>query len=351
MTDSQLVTAARAKISLPPAPTTSQRPAVVWSRLLLAGCAIGLASALAFEAGRIFVGSNLHVVLPGRVYRSAQPSGADVERRIRDLGIRTIVNLRGTADPASWYLEEARATHQGNVAQEDIRFSAGHLPSPNEVRRFLQVLERSEYPVLLHCRRGSDRTGVASAIVLLLQTSQSVTEAEHQLGLRYGHVAVGRPAFLNGFLGLYKEFLREKGLTHTPEHFREWIEHGYCPAECRCLLERIDWPSYLKKDEACGLRVRVENTSVRNWRFAPGSNAGIHAELAILDERGILVATARGGMFHAEVPPQQSIELVLPVPPIHHPGRYLLQVDMVDEQHCEFHQAGSDILEEEIEVR
>src|SRR5262249_5725542 len=158
-----------------------------------------------------------HTVVPGRVYRSAQQSGPELEHTIARFGIRTVVNLRGNCDPLSWYLDECRATHNGNVSQEDIRFSAGHLPSPHEVRRLLEVLDRSQYPILLHCRRGADRTGVASAMVLLLQTTQGLPQTRHELGPRYGHLAIGRPAYLDGFLDLYQEFLQNEELTHAPQ--------------------------------------------------------------------------------------------------------------------------------------
>ena len=90
----------------------------------------------------------------------------------------------------------------------------------------LEVLDRSEYPILLHCRRGADRTGVASAVLLLLQTASTVQEARHQLGIRFGHIALGRPAYLDGFLRLYEEFLEQQGWAHSPTHFRHWMECG-----------------------------------------------------------------------------------------------------------------------------
>ena len=58
------------------------------------------------EAGRVLLGSNFHTVLPGRVYRGAQPSAADVDRLAKDYGVKTIVNLRGSGIPNGWYMDE-----------------------------------------------------------------------------------------------------------------------------------------------------------------------------------------------------------------------------------------------------
>src|SRR5262249_41159099 len=139
------------------------------------------------EAVRVFFGANFHAVLPGRVYRCAQPSARALEELVARHGIRTVVNLRGCCDPFPWYLAQARATHRLDVCQEDICLSAGRLPSAPELRRLVEVIDRGEYPLLLHCRRGADRTGLASAVVLLLQPGVPLSQARRQLGLRYGH--------------------------------------------------------------------------------------------------------------------------------------------------------------------
>src|SRR5216683_4575552 len=98
-------------------------------RTLLFGCLSGVLVAAGAEAYGVFLGSNFHMVIPGRVYRSAQLSAPELEQTLSAKGIRTVVNLRGSCDPCPWYLDESRATRQRNVCQEDICFSAGHLPS------------------------------------------------------------------------------------------------------------------------------------------------------------------------------------------------------------------------------
>src|SRR5262249_3124174 len=152
------------------------------------------------ELGRVFLGTNEHAVIPGLVYRCAQRSGSDLERTIREHGIRTGVNLRGSNPLIPWYIEEAQATLCTGINQEDICFSAGRLPSFVEVRRLLEVLDRAEYPILLHCKRGADRTGLASAVVVLLRPGSTLADARWQLGLRFGHVAYRRPGYLDEFL-------------------------------------------------------------------------------------------------------------------------------------------------------
>jgi hypothetical protein len=331
--------------------TVLQRRATNPWRAILWGCTLAALLWIGIKAYDVFLGANFHMIVPGRVFRSAQLSGTALEHKLRAWNIRTVVNLRGSCDPCPWYLDESRATNRLNVCQEDISFSAGHLPAVSEVRRLIEVLDRTEYPILLHCRRGADRTGMAAAMVMLLQTDASMGQAGRQLGLRYGHLAFGRPANLDWFLDLYGEWLQSKGLAHTSVLFRHWLEKEYCPGECRCEIQPLEVPNPVVRGQPFALRVRFRNTSIRPWRLQAGSNAGIHASYALWDPLGNFVEFGRAGLFDAEVAPQQSIDLTLALPALAHPGAYRLQVDMVGEQHCFFHQAGSEPLEQELEVR
>src|SRR6516225_9094460 len=89
-------------------------------KLICWGLAAGMGLATGTEIVRLCLTHNLHAVIPGRVYRSAQLAPTDLERVVRRYGIRTVVNLRGTSDPNAWYIEECRTTHQLQIQQADI---------------------------------------------------------------------------------------------------------------------------------------------------------------------------------------------------------------------------------------
>jgi hypothetical protein len=331
-----------------PAP---KAPRASLPRALVYGCLAGAALAVLCEAGRVLAGGNFHAVVPGRFYRTAQPSPARLRRLILTYGIRTVVNLRGPCPTFDWYENECRVGADLDVCQEDLCFSAGRLPSVGEVRRLVEVLDRSEPPLLFHCQRGADRTGLASAVALLLYSDLPLDRACRQLGPRYGHLALGRPANLDRFFDLYRDWLRAAGLEHSPARFRRWAVDEYCPGECRAVLEPLAVPAAVPAGEPFGCRVRCHNTSVRPWRLHAGTNAGIHASFVVGNALGQCVALGRAGLFEAVVAPGESIDLTLAIPALAAPGRYVLMADMVDEQHCCFYQAGSEPLEQEFEVR
>jgi tyrosine-protein phosphatase SIW14 len=88
------------------------------------------------------------------LYRCAQPEDADFAS-IEKLGVRTVVNLRhehGDHLPTNSHLREIRIPM---TAEE---------PTLAHVEAFLKVMaDTNNLPVLVHCRRGADRTGLMVA--------------------------------------------------------------------------------------------------------------------------------------------------------------------------------------------
>jgi hypothetical protein len=317
---------------------------VVYGVLLLAGLFV-LAEGL-----RVLVGRNFHTVLPGRVYRCAQPSPEALEEMVAAHGIRTVVNLRGRCDPFPWYLAEARATARLDLGQEDVCLSAGRLPSAVELRRLVEVFDRAEPPLVLHCRRGADRTGLASAVALLLEPGVPLDEACRQLGPRYGHIRVGRTTYLDDFLALYRQWLA--GREHRAALFRHWLLREYTAGACRAELKRVSpAPLVARAGEPSALTIRARNLGVKPWQFRPTANAGFHVGLHVWDETDRQLHMVRSGLRDATVAPGESMDLVVVIPALERPGRYRLMVDLVDEQQCWFFQTGSEPLEEELQVR
>ncbi len=329
------------------------RPRRSLPRALGYGCLAGALLALAGHVLYVLLGSNFHTVIRGEVYRSAQLSAAALEQYIRAKHIRTIINLRGCCDPEAWYLDEGRVALRNDVSLEDLGFSACRLPSSITLRQLLEVIDRSAYPILFHCHKGSDRTGMASAIALLLRTNASLEEARKQLGFRYGHLPVGKTVYIDEFFDLYQQWLTSHGLTHSPALFRHWADKEYCPGECRCHLELLEpsgQPLHVHGPTPTALRVRCHNTSIKPWRLHPAHNSGTHLIFVLTNDKDQRVATGKSGLFHAVVPPGEFIDLTVVLPGLILPGRYELRLDMEEEQHAFFLQTGSQPLICTVEV-
>jgi hypothetical protein len=317
------------------------------SKSIAAGVVAGLLVVVLTETFNILIGDNFHEVAPGSIYRCAQLSGPRLTYYLKHKQIRTVINLRGCCEPSPWYLDECRACAGHNVSLEDLGFSAGRLPAVDTIRELVHVLEHCEYPILVHCHRGIDRTGMTVAMALLLRTDCSLEDALYQLGPRYGHLPLGPTGNIDRFFDLYQEYLAAKGMAHSRQTFRHWVLHEYCPGECHCRIEVLrpqGQPAVVPVGRPFAVSVRCHNTSVKPWRLRPATDAGIHAVWQLFDEQGAELHMGRSGLFHAEVQPGDSIDLTLSLPPIRQPGRYQLRIDMKDEQHAFFFQLGEDPL-------
>ncbi len=318
-----------------------------WLRLAL----VPIVLMFGLEFGRVYFGNNSHAVIPGLVYRTAQPSPEMLQDAVRAYGIRTVINLRGCGQPFDWYMDECRAVRELGINLEDVSFSANRTPSATELRRLVEVLDRTEFPVLLHCRRGADRTGMASVIAVLLKSDTPLAEARRQLGPRYGHIPLSHTMVLDRFFDLYEAWLGKAGRTHDGETFRHWILNEYGrSAYSYAWVEWTPLQSAIRRGEPLAFRVRVRNTSDRTWPIKAGSYAGMHIGFQIFEPGKPEPIEGRAGKLDREVHPGESWEVTLVLPPLRKPGPHRLLVDMVEENVCWFFQAGAAPHEEELHV-
>jgi protein tyrosine phosphatase (PTP) superfamily phosphohydrolase (DUF442 family) len=299
-------------------------------RTLFRVAGAGLALGLTAEAVRVFLLTNKHTVIRGQVYRTAQLSPEQLQRFIAEKKIRTVINLRGTCTEAAWYQAEARATHAADVSQEDVSLSAKRLPPPNEVRRLIDVLDHTEYPVVMHCQQGADRTALAAAVALLLRTDATLAAARRQLWPRYGHIAGGRTIVIDQFFDYYERWLVQAGKDHTPQTFRDWATNEYCPGPYRAELSVVAPPPDVPAGQGFTLTVRAKNVSVEPWQFKPGASGGIQLRYQLYTAGGTRVFKGHAGRLRATVPPGESIDLTAGFPPVATPGRYLVHTDLLD---------------------
>ncbi len=300
------------------------------------------------EFVRVVVGPNAHTVIPGRVYRTAQLSPQRLEAFIAEKGIRTVVNLRGICVNMPWYLDECRVTHAANVNQEDITLSAKRLPAPAEVQRLIDVFDHTEYPLLIHCQRGADRTGLASTMARLLLTTDTLVAARRQLSPRYGHLPVGLTAVMGQFFDYYEQALAERGETHTPDRFRRWVNTEYCPGPYRASLQLLTTPQF-PAHRGFSFTIRAVNTSIQPWRFTPGAAGGLRLCYTITNPTGQGIYRGYAGFLAHVVRPGEFLDIVCGVPPLP-AGTYHLHGDLHDTRPMEllntaFVQYGSEPLE------
>jgi protein tyrosine phosphatase (PTP) superfamily phosphohydrolase (DUF442 family) len=169
---------------------------------------------------------NLGVVDGGRVIRSAQPRGW-LPALIQEHRLASILNLRGGAPSDWWYVAEVRAARDHGVAFFDLPLSAQRRPTRRELLILIDTLQRCPYPLLIHCKAGADRTGLATAVYLMTQRGEPPEMAKRAFSIWYGHLPLLGAQRLHEPVDEYAAWLRAEGQTHSPSRFRDWVKFRY----------------------------------------------------------------------------------------------------------------------------
>ncbi len=131
---------------------------------------------------------NFHVVSDGRVYRSAQMDANALARAIQEHGIKTVINLRGGNDANGWYQAEVATARELGVQHYDFNLSASREVSNAEMEEIVATMNRAPKPILVHCKSGSDRAGLASALYLYGVEGKAADMGSGELTVFCGHV-------------------------------------------------------------------------------------------------------------------------------------------------------------------
>jgi tyrosine-protein phosphatase SIW14 len=141
-----------------------------------------------------------------QLYRGGQPQPGGLAR-LKALGIKTIVNLRG---------RDAQAKAEGAEARElglsyyNISLPEFSGPKEEDVQRVLDIINAPEnQPVFVHCRRGKDRTGMIIASYRITHDGWDATDAKKEaetFGMTW--TQLGMKSYIDKF---YKRKHREAG--------------------------------------------------------------------------------------------------------------------------------------------
>ncbi len=309
-------------------------------RWVLRLCLAALVAAGGYYVWVRVLHTNFHPVVPGQVYRSAQPSPGQVVAWAKEHNLRTVVNLRG--DGEEFYPAERAAADRAGIQLVTVRLQAGRVPSATALRRLIEVLEGAPRPLLLHCRDGADRAGVASVLAAMAVGKQPYQQARAQLSARYLHVG-GAGAAISGLLDQYEVHCRRSELgTGGWEQFRDWALRVY---HRDYYFVEIVVPPQLHARSGQPVRVPIEIVN-RSQRVLPAGD--LQRTFAIVAFTG---ATGEAGPENelgprlrlplADVPPGGWVRLEYTFPAPAAAGTCDVRFDLVEERTAWFATEGS----------
>jgi protein tyrosine phosphatase (PTP) superfamily phosphohydrolase (DUF442 family) len=178
---------------------------------------VGLISYILFN----LLTGNFHTVIDQKVYRSAQISSSDLEYYVKKYNIKSIVNLRNDVKNRYSLRNEKLIAQKYHINYYNIQLASQQLPKLTDLKQLVNVLETAPTPILIHCKAGADRTGLASAISILLDDNRDIDDMEDQISWQYNvysDTTIGYQTIKN-----YLDWLEVTKKENSRESFLIWL--------------------------------------------------------------------------------------------------------------------------------
>ena len=165
--------------------------------------------------------------LPGKMYRSNQPYPFQLSKDIKTYNIKSVLNLRGERHCSSFFLEK-EFCKSNNLSLYNFPMSSRDLPSKEKILDFFDLLNKIEYPCLMHCKSGADRAGLAAVLYMIYKEKKSVSEALTQLSFKHLHIKYAKTGILDFFFEYAININNNEQMA-----FINWIKKDYNKTELK----------------------------------------------------------------------------------------------------------------------
>ena len=168
---------------------------------------------------RIFYHNNFQIA-PG-VFRSNQPSEKRILEWQKKKGVQSIINFRGESNQGAFFIEKNICKEIG-IKLINIKLYSSKLPEKEKIFEISEVFKTIKKPFLMHCKSGSDRAGLGSALYFLLVLNTPVEIAQKQLSFKFLHLGGWTAGILDFMLMEYRHAFKKDRIN-----FLDWVRERY----------------------------------------------------------------------------------------------------------------------------
>lgn len=187
---------------------------------------------------RFFYNTRLQIA-PG-LHRSSHPMPYQL-RCAHRAGVKSVLSLRGAEDHIGSNQLEWEACAETGLKLVHYPIGSRDAPSREQVLEIIELFRTLPRPLLVHCKSGADRAGLASTIYLMTEEGRPYEEAIHQMDFwRHGHVRQAKTGILDHFFETY----RAHQLAHGTS-FEDWVREFYDREAVRKSFHSSWWANQL----------------------------------------------------------------------------------------------------------
>lgn len=158
------------------------------------------------------------------VYRSNHPGPRRLER-YKEMGIRSVLNLRGRDRFSPWLFEQEACARLGLTLQV-AKIYARKPAKRREILALIEAMREIEKPFVMHCKSGADRAGFAAVLYQAIIEGVPLAEARKQLAIRYIHFDWTETGIVDHIFDVY-----EARAAQDPIDLETWFATEYDPRD------------------------------------------------------------------------------------------------------------------------
>lgn len=173
-------------------------------------------------------------------YRSSHPMPYQLRAAAR-AGVKSVLSLRGDETHIGSNVLEIEACRELGLNLVHYPIGSRDAPERHQLLRIKELFAELPRPLLIHCKSGADRAGMASAIYLMVEKNQPVDLAERELCFwPHGHIRQAKTGILDHFLETYRAHHEAYGTS-----FMDWVANHYDREAVRKSFHSTWWANKL----------------------------------------------------------------------------------------------------------